>query len=134
MSRLRDERNFAFCAIPQIMAIGTLALCYNNPEVFRGVVKMRRGESAKVLLGVGSGGMSSVYQFMYRYTKELESKIDNSDPNAARTKEIVARCLAALEPGVGAASTSWETSDYIAAGLLAASSLYLLNRKFFSRL
>ncbi|RWW84996.1 hypothetical protein BHE74_00006366, partial [Ensete ventricosum] len=24
------------------MAIGTLALCYNNVEVFRGVVKMRR--------------------------------------------------------------------------------------------
>lgn len=29
----------------QIMAIGTLALCYNNIEVFRGVVKMRRGKS-----------------------------------------------------------------------------------------
>lgn len=26
------------------MAIGTLALCYNNIEVFRGVVKMRRGK------------------------------------------------------------------------------------------
>lgn len=28
------------------MAIGTLALCYNNIEVFRGVVKMRRGKSS----------------------------------------------------------------------------------------
>jgi len=27
------------------MAIGTLALCYNNIEVFRGVVKMRRGQN-----------------------------------------------------------------------------------------
>lgn len=26
------------------MAIGTLAMCYNNIEVFRGVVKMRRGK------------------------------------------------------------------------------------------
>lgn len=26
------------------MAIGTLALCYNNIEVFRGVVKLRRGK------------------------------------------------------------------------------------------
>lgn len=26
------------------MAIGTLALCYDNIEVFRGVVKMRRGK------------------------------------------------------------------------------------------
>ena len=28
---------FRFCAIPQVMAIGTLALCYNNHEVFTGV-------------------------------------------------------------------------------------------------
>lgn len=27
----------------QIMAIGTLAECYNNINVFRGVVKIRRG-------------------------------------------------------------------------------------------
>ncbi|CAL9137796.1 unnamed protein product, partial [Musa acuminata var. zebrina] len=42
MSSLKDLAIFRFCAIPQIMAIGTLALCYNNVEVFRGVVKMRR--------------------------------------------------------------------------------------------
>lgn len=28
------------------MAIGTLALCYNNVQVFRGVVKMRRGKKS----------------------------------------------------------------------------------------
>ncbi|KAK1296889.1 Squalene synthase [Acorus calamus] len=43
MSSLRDLAIFRFCSIPQIMAIGTLALCYNNLQVFRGVVKMRRG-------------------------------------------------------------------------------------------
>lgn len=36
--------DFAFFSYYQIMAIGTLALCYNNIEVFRGVVKMRRGK------------------------------------------------------------------------------------------
>ena len=36
MERVRDPQNFRFCAIPQVMAIGTLALCYNNPKVFRG--------------------------------------------------------------------------------------------------
>lgn len=30
------------------MAIGTLALCYNNIELFRGVVKMRRGKILKL--------------------------------------------------------------------------------------
>jgi farnesyl-diphosphate farnesyltransferase len=37
MSRLKDQQNFSFCAIPQIMAIGTLAACYNNHDVFTGI-------------------------------------------------------------------------------------------------
>ncbi|MCD7447083.1 Farnesyl-diphosphate farnesyltransferase [Datura stramonium] len=41
MSTLRDPAIFRFCAIPQVMAIGTLAKCYNNIDVFRGA-KMRR--------------------------------------------------------------------------------------------
>lgn len=41
MSTLRDPSIFCFCAIPRIIAIRILALCYNNIDVFRGVVKMR---------------------------------------------------------------------------------------------
>lgn len=36
MEQLRDTMVFRFCAIPQIMAAGTLALCYNNGKVFEG--------------------------------------------------------------------------------------------------
>jgi phytoene/squalene synthetase len=36
MARLRDPDIFRFCAIPQVMAIGTLALCYDNHDVFTG--------------------------------------------------------------------------------------------------
>lgn len=36
MSRLQDPMVFRFCAIPQIMAVGTFALCYNNGKVFEG--------------------------------------------------------------------------------------------------
>lgn len=68
MARLKDPHNFSFCAIPQIMAIGTLALCYNNHDVFTGVVKMRRGESAEILLGM-DGGIQRVAYYMYTYTK-----------------------------------------------------------------
>lgn len=48
LSELRSPAIFRFCAIPQVMAIGTLAACVNNHEVFEGVVKMRRGETAKI--------------------------------------------------------------------------------------
>ena len=40
MAKVRDPQNFRFCAIPQVMAIGTLAQCYNNPKVFTGAVSI----------------------------------------------------------------------------------------------
>lgn len=36
MSKLQDTEIFRFCAIPQVMAAGTLALCYNNGAIFEG--------------------------------------------------------------------------------------------------
>ena len=38
LQELRDPQIFRFCAIPQVMAMGTLALCYNNPKVFTGML------------------------------------------------------------------------------------------------
>jgi hypothetical protein len=48
MEKIRNRQIFSFCAIPQIMAIATLSMCFNNGLVFEGVVKMRRGQTAKV--------------------------------------------------------------------------------------
>ena len=48
LSVLRDQSVFNFCAIPQVMAIATLALVYRNPLVFTRNIKMRRGEMAQV--------------------------------------------------------------------------------------
>ena len=50
LSHVTDPTVFLFCAIPQVMAIATLAKCFNNHDVFMGVVKIRRGETAKVCL------------------------------------------------------------------------------------
>ncbi|KAJ8767174.1 hypothetical protein K2173_013571 [Erythroxylum novogranatense] len=83
MSALRDPAIFRFCAIPQIMAIGTLAMCYNNIEVFRGVVKMRRGLTAKVIDRTRT--MSDVYGAFFDFSCMLQSKVDKNDPNATKT-------------------------------------------------
>lgn len=50
MAQLKNRSVFNFCAIPQVMAIATLAACYNNPKVFRGVVKIRKGEACKLII------------------------------------------------------------------------------------
>lgn len=83
MSALRDPSNFRFCAIPQVMAIGTLAMCYNNIGVFRGVVKMRRGLTAKVIDRTKT--MADVYGAFFDFASMLESKVDKNDPNATKT-------------------------------------------------
>ncbi|KAG6777893.1 hypothetical protein POTOM_017734 [Populus tomentosa] len=83
LSELRDPAIFRFCAIPQIMAIGTLAMCYNNVNVFRGVVKMRRGLTAQVIHQTKT--MDDVYRAFFDFSCMLKSKVDNSDPNAIKT-------------------------------------------------
>ncbi|XP_047966347.1 squalene synthase-like [Salvia hispanica] len=91
MHALRDPAIFRFCAIPQIMAIGTLALCYNNIQVFRGVVKMRRGLTAKVIDRTKT--MSDVYGAFYDFSLMLKSKVDDADPNARKTKDNLEKIL-----------------------------------------
>ncbi|XP_031130744.1 squalene synthase [Ipomoea triloba] len=83
MSALRDPSIFRFCAIPQIMAIGTLAMCYNNIEVFRGVVKMRRGLTAKVIDRTRT--IEDVYGAFFDFSCMLISKVDHNDPSASKT-------------------------------------------------
>ncbi|KAJ4831552.1 hypothetical protein Tsubulata_017981 [Turnera subulata] len=83
MSALRDPAIFRFCAIPQIMAIGTLAICYDNIEVFRGVVKMRRGLTAKIIDRTKT--MADVYGAFFDFSCMLKSKVNKNDPNATKT-------------------------------------------------
>ncbi|XP_072991098.1 squalene synthase 1-like [Typha latifolia] len=99
MSALKDLAIFRFCAIPQIMAIGTLALCYNNVEIFRGVVKMRRGLVARVIYQTKN--MSDVYGAFYEFSSLIKSKVDGSDPNASLTlKRIEAIQKACMSSGL----------------------------------
>nr|QJX14316.1 squalene synthase [Citrus medica] len=99
MSALRDHAIFRFCAIPQIMAIGTLALCYNNIEVFRGVVKMRRGLTAKVI--DRTNNMTDVYLAFYDFSNILKPKINKNDPNATKTlSRVEAIQKACMDSGV----------------------------------
>jgi len=43
LEAVKNPKVFKFCAIPQVMAIATLERLVNNPDVFTGVVKIRKG-------------------------------------------------------------------------------------------
>lgn len=51
----------------QTMAIATLALCYNNKDVFRGVVKIRKGEAVHLIME--STSMENFKKIMIYYSK-----------------------------------------------------------------
>jgi len=136
MEKLKEPSIFNFCAIPQVMAIATLATCYNNHNVFTGVVKIRRGQSAKILLDVNERGMQAVYEMFLDFTNQLAAKIPKDDPNAAKTFEYVKQIRNKCEAKVGTAS-NFGVSDVLAVAALAASSAYLVtkhNRRFFAKL
>ncbi|XP_066482485.1 squalene synthase-like isoform X2 [Tiliqua scincoides] len=87
LSRLKNQSVFNFCAIPQVMAIATLAACYNNQQVFRGVVKIRKGQA--VTLMMDATNIQAVKAIMYQYVEEIYQKIPSTDPSSSKTQQIV---------------------------------------------
>jgi farnesyl-diphosphate farnesyltransferase len=62
LSKLKCSEVFRFCAIPQVMAIATLDACFHNPNVFTGVVKIRKGMSCKLINNTNDvGGVHAVF-------------------------------------------------------------------------
>ena len=51
------------------MAIATLALCYNNPGVFTGVVKIRKGQAVQLIMG--SDSMENFKRIMTYFTMQV---------------------------------------------------------------
>ncbi|XP_023570406.1 squalene synthase [Octodon degus] len=87
LSRLRNQSVFNFCAIPQVMAIATLAACYNNQQVFRGVVKIRKGQA--VTLMMDANNMPAVKAIICQYMEEIYHRIPSSDPSSEKTRQII---------------------------------------------
>ncbi|EGW32939.1 uncharacterized protein SPAPADRAFT_60279 [Spathaspora passalidarum NRRL Y-27907] len=79
LSMVKDPSTFSFCAIPQVMAIATLAEVYNNRKVLHGVVKIRKGTTCKLILE--SRTFPGVVAIFRRYIQVINHKSSVSDPN-----------------------------------------------------
>ncbi|KAL6758365.1 farnesyl-diphosphate farnesyltransferase [Haematococcus lacustris] len=118
MEGLRDRQVFRFCAIPQIMAAGTLALCYNNGAVFEGAVKMRRGQTAQVFDACSDMGdlFRWFLTFLSLLDKKVSGQVHGDDPTLQQAQALVAQhtqlCSTAL--------AKWQASQQPASGSIAA--------------
>ncbi|CAL8393935.1 squalene synthase isoform X2 [Gadus morhua] len=128
LARLRNQSIFNFCAIPQVMALATLTVCYNNPMVFRGVVKIRKGQA--VTLMMDANNMEAVRAIITQYSGELRQKVSLTDPSRAETLHIlgvIAEKSAPLQPALQSKSSHLSPMYLSAAMLLAAFSWQYLS-------
>jgi len=87
LSRLREPTIFAFCAIPQVMAVASLQAMYNNYDVFKKRVKIRKGLAVQLILECTD--MTSVLSIMLKFIDAILADVPEKDPTANDTKEIL---------------------------------------------
>ena len=125
MELMRTEEVFRFCAIPQVMAAATLAELYNNPKVFTGVVKIRKFQSAKLILDTKS--LDGLHKWFNVLVRDIYNRIPANDPNAESTKDICEEVLRLTDERASRAITTAyaQAANVIASGIFAVSSYYV---------
>ncbi|TVY90147.1 putative squalene synthase, partial [Lachnellula willkommii] len=80
MAGIKDQSVFNFVAIPQVMAIATLELVFQNPKVFTGVVKITKGDACQLMVE-SSQNLRTVCEVFKRYARRISKKNNPADPN-----------------------------------------------------
>ncbi|KAG5583570.1 hypothetical protein H5410_054197 [Solanum commersonii] len=82
------------CLNEMVINMGNLTMYYNNVEIFKGVVEMRRGLCTKIIDQMRT--MADVYGAFFDFCCIMESKVDRDDTNATSTlkrlEEILKTC------------------------------------------
>lgn len=87
ISSLRNPSVFAFCAIPQVMAMATLSLVINNKDVFHTKVKVNRGATARIFYY--STDMEAALQMMKTYAGNFISSLNKEDVCYERISALI---------------------------------------------
>jgi farnesyl-diphosphate farnesyltransferase len=92
LSKLQCSEVFRFCAIPQVMAIATLNKSFHNPDIFTGVVKIRKGLSCKLINNTND--ITSVHSVFNEFASSIMQKARNAkssgfeDPSFEQTISV----------------------------------------------
>jgi len=96
-SHTDDPSIFLFCAIPQVMAMATLSLLYNNRSVFENKtskVKIRKGLACLIMIQCKT--FSSAMTQFHKHLMELEKKLKVEDPSYKITQTMCVQAKMAL--------------------------------------
>lgn len=94
MACLQCTEIFRFCAIPQVMALSTLEKLYNNPSVFTGVVKIRKGLACKLMQK--SSTLTDLHETFYTFSERILNRC-KCETKESDNPVVYARTIAACE-------------------------------------
>ena len=80
LAGLKEQSVFNFAAIPQSMAIATLALVFRNPKIFERNVKITKGQACQIMFE-STQNLQKVCEVFKRYVREIHKKNTPRDPN-----------------------------------------------------
>jgi farnesyl-diphosphate farnesyltransferase len=80
LAGIRDQSVFNFAAIPQSMAIATLELVFRNPKIFKGNVKITKGDACELMIQ-SSQNLQTLCEAFRKYARLIHKKNTPKDPN-----------------------------------------------------
>lgn len=107
------------------MAIATLAEVYNNPDVFRGVVKIRKGLACRMILE--SRNLDGIHAWFNKLAAGIARRVPASDPSASRTVQTCHKAMDITKP-TKAKGSGMQLAVLVAVPLVA-SFVYLYGRR-----
>jgi farnesyl-diphosphate farnesyltransferase len=87
LSLVKNNSNFKFCAIPQIVAVQTLATLFHNPNVFKKTEKLNKTTLARIFMDTSD--MNSVLQFYIDAVEKIDKKIADSESSNSKLCKYV---------------------------------------------
>ncbi|KAI0032962.1 isoprenoid synthase domain-containing protein [Vararia minispora EC-137] len=86
---LRNQSVFRFCAIPAVMALATLDVCFMNPAMFHRNVKIRKAQAARLIMRA-TNPRDVAYLFR-DYARSIHSKSSPKDPSFLKISVMTAK-------------------------------------------
>ncbi|GAA5857226.1 hypothetical protein JCM8547_009382 [Rhodosporidiobolus lusitaniae] len=89
LTLLSNQSVFNFCAIPQVMALATLEVCFMNPAVMHRNVKIRKGEAVGLILAATN---PRDVAYMFRdYVRKIHARARANDPSFIKIAVLAGR-------------------------------------------
>lgn len=95
LAGLREQSVFNFAAIPQAMAIATLALVFRNPQIYKKNIKITKGEACQIMLD-STQNLQKVCEVFRKFVRQIHRKNTPKDPNFLKISVACGKVLSDL--------------------------------------